>query len=260
MIAKQGGIWKPTGFETPLSILTTYAARPDQRPYDDRIGDDEYPRYKWQGTDPGAYDNVALRKAMELQTPLIWFWAVAPGLFDPMFPIWVVGEEPAEHQFVVALDETLREHWVPTLGDRTPFDPVRRYASVTVKQRLHQRLFRHRVLLAYGSACALCRLRHVELLDAAHIKEDSEGGQPIVPNGVSMCVLHHKAFDKYVLRIGPDYRVEVRRDVLEEADGPTLQHALQGLHGNVLALPSRRNERPSADLLEERYERFRSAV
>lgn len=35
--------------------------------------------------------------------------------------------------------------------------------------------------------CSLCNLRHENLLDAAHIKEDSEGGRPIVPNGVAMC-------------------------------------------------------------------------
>jgi predicted restriction endonuclease len=60
----------------------------------------------------------------------------------------------------------------------------RQYAQATVRRRLHQPVFRERVLLAYSLQCALCGLRHPELLDAAHIKEDSEGGQPVVPNGV----------------------------------------------------------------------------
>jgi putative restriction endonuclease len=129
----------------------------------------------------------------------------------------------------------------------------------TVRRRLHQPVFRRRVLTAYRSACALCNLRHENLLDAAHIKEDSEGGQPIVPNGVAMCAIHHRAFDGNVIGIRPDYVIEVRRDVLDEIDGPTLQFALQGVHGNNLRIPKPIAARPDVGLLEERYERFRSA-
>jgi putative restriction endonuclease len=161
---------------------------------------------------------------------------------------------------VVALDEEMQRQW----ESANVYHPVdlalrRQYAQAIVHQRLHQRVFRERVLIAYSSQCALCRLRHPELLDAAHIKEDSEGGEPIVPNGVAMCAIHHRAFDAQVLGIRPDYVVQVRHDVLEEHDGPTLRHALQGLHGETLIVPSRRAARPAPDLLEERYERFRRA-
>jgi hypothetical protein len=44
---------------------------------------------------------------------------------------------------------------------------------------------------------------------------------------------------------------------LREHDGPTLQHALQGLHHESILLPRRKTEQPSKELLEERYERFR---
>ena len=57
-----------------------------------------------------------------------------------------------------------------------------------------------------------------------------------------------------VVGVRPDFVIEVRRDVLDEQDGPTLQHALQGVHGSELLLPPRRSARPRADLLEERYE------
>lgn len=240
--------------------MTVFRARPDQRPYDDAVGDDGYPRYKWRGTDADFYDNRALRVAMALGKPLIWFVGVAPRLYDPLFPVWLVGEEPTHHQFVLALDDVTRSQWSPGLQNAAAFDPSRRYAEVIVKARLHQRVFRDRVLVAYGSQCALCRLRHSRLLDAAHIKEDSDGGEPIVPNGIAMCAIHHRAFDAQVLGLRPDYRIEIRSDVLDEHDGPTLQHALQGLHDQALTLPLHRAERPRRDLLEERYERFRAAV
>jgi putative restriction endonuclease len=254
LIESMRGIRKPKELETALSILTN-----PEGPYDDGLGPDGYPRYKWRGFDASSYDNRGLRRAMELQLPLIWFWRLAPGVFDPIFPVWLVHEEPAEHQFVVAVQEDLLGEWKPELSLASPFNPTRRYAETIVRTRLHQRVFRGQVLLAYSSQCALCRLRHPELLDAAHIKEDAEGGRPVVPNGLAMCAIHHRAFDTQVLGIRPDYTVEIRSDVLQEKDGPTLRHALQGLHGGLIALPRSRVQRPDPDLLEERYERFLAA-
>ncbi len=256
----QTGIRKVSGYEAALTILTTYRLRPEDRPYQDDVGEDGYPRYKWRGTDPGHADNVALRRAMELGKPLAWLRGVGRGAYLVEAPVWLVDEEPEQHQFVLALDEIMREGWRPEAFP-APADLVlrREYAERTVRQRLHQPIFRRQVLAAYRTQCALCRLRHGELLDAAHIKEDSEGGEPVVPNGIAMCAIHHRAFDSLVLGVRPDYVIEVRRDVLDEVDGPTLQHALQGVHGSTLLVPSRRTARPDPDLLEARFERFRAA-
>jgi putative restriction endonuclease len=46
--------------------------------------------------------------------------------------------------------------------------------------------------------------------------------------------------------------------VLDEADGPTLRHALQGVHGSSLLVPSRLVARPDPELLEARYDRFQA--
>ena len=254
------GIRVLQGHSAAISILTTFRERPEDRPYDDNIGPDGYPRYKWQGTDALASDNVALRVAMAHRKPLAWFVGVAPQLYETVFPVWLVDEEPREHQFVVAVDEALETAWQKEILLTGP-DEVRRreYALGVVRRRLHQPDFRRRVLAAYGRQCAICRLRHPELLDAAHIKEDAQGGEPIVTNGIAMCAIHHRAFDALVLGVTPRYAVEVRNDVLQEQDGPTLLHALQGVHGTTLVLPTRTAQRPSTELLEERYQRFREA-
>lgn len=260
LIQRMRGIRVVSGMPAALSILTTYRARPEERPYDDDEGPDGYWRYKWRGTDPDNYDNVALRRAMEMGKPVIWFVGVAPGTYLPIYPVWLVAEETEQHQFVLAVSEELRNQWLdPAIAHPVDLALRRQYAQTVVKERLHQRVFRERVLIAYESQCALCRLRHPELLDAAHIKEDSEGGPPIVPNGLALCAIHHRAFDAQVLGIRPDYVVEVRRDVREERDGPTLRHALQGLHRASLILPRRRAAWPDRNLLEERFERFREA-
>jgi putative restriction endonuclease len=253
------GIRVVAGLDAALTIRTTYSLRPEDRPYDDDFGADGYPRYKWRGTDPDAYDNRALRQAMSMGKPLIWFIAVNPGVFQSVNPAWVIAEEADQHQFVVAVDQDLKLPWGHAFVH--PEDAVlqRQYVDAVVKRRVHQPMFRQRVLVAYSRQCALCRLRHAALLDAAHIREDSDGGEPIVPNGVAMCAIHHRAFDNGVLGVRPDYIVEIREDVLSEVDGPTLQHALQGLHSSKLVLPGSRPAWPRQDLLEERYERFKAA-
>jgi HNH endonuclease len=87
----------------------------------------------------------------------------------------------------------------------------------------------------------------------------SPEGEPVVHNGLSLCKLHHAAFDKYLLGVTPDYMIEVREDVLEEEDGPMLVHGLQELHQKKIILPLRTELRPNRDFLDRRYQRFRVA-
>ena len=128
------------------------------------------------------------------------------------------------------------------------------------KRRLHQTSFRERVIAAYDEHCALCALRHRELLDAAHIIPDAEeGGEPVVTNGLSLCKIHHAAFDQNILGITPEYRIRMRRDILEEIDGPMLRYGLQELHDKYLHLPKKKSFWPDQDRLERRYARFLNA-
>ncbi len=66
-----------------------------------------------------------------------------------------------------------------------------------MRVRVHQARFRGRVLPAYTSQCTICRLKEIRLLDAAHIVSDSEVlGEPTITNGLSLCAIHHRAFDQ----------------------------------------------------------------
>ena len=152
LIARQRGIHKIAELPGALSILTTYAPTPVDRPYEDEVGPDGYLRYKWRGTDPDLYDNRALRHTMETRTPIIWFSGVAPGVFVAHFPVWIVGEEPEQQQFVVALDEYLLD-WSSDLA-KLPNAPQRRYAKRLVRTRLHQRIFSGQV--SAGLRPAVC--------------------------------------------------------------------------------------------------------
>ncbi|HQU17047.1 MAG TPA: HNH endonuclease [Gammaproteobacteria bacterium] len=253
------GIFKPQVLpEIPLSITTVPSG-----PYDDGFSTENLLLYRYRGTDPRHRDNVGLREAMRQRIPLIYFHRVVEGKYLAVWPVFIVGDDPGRLTFKVEVDDVqyarrslAAEPDGPMVRDEE--SGIRRaYITATVRQRVHQRAFRERVLDAYRDQCALCRLRHEELLDAAHIIPDGEpDGEPIVPNGLALCKLHHAAFDRQFLGIRPDYVVEVRRDILEESDGPMLLHGLKEMHQLRLHVPRRATDRPSEMLLERRYKRF----
>jgi hypothetical protein len=45
---------------------------------------------------------------------------------------------------------------------------------------------------------------------------------PTVSNGLSLCVIHHRAFDQKLVGVSPEYVVHVSRRLLEDEDGPML--------------------------------------
>src|SRR5687767_5499231 len=66
------GIFKPQILDLPLSITTA-----PHGPYKDEF--QEYVSYKYRGSDPGHRDNVGLRRLMEMQRPLIYFFGITKG-------------------------------------------------------------------------------------------------------------------------------------------------------------------------------------
>lgn len=252
----QRGIRKPAHMTAALSIRTSFTPVGQAPPYDDAEGPDGLLRYKYRGGDPSHPENVALRRAYEQGLPVMWFVAAARGEYVPIYPVWIVGDEPRSLQFVVAFDVAQRLVPVGEVGD----DARRRYVERLTRLRLHQPVFRVRVLGAYRNQCAMCRLRHTSLLDAAHILPDGHPrGGPVVANGLSLCRLHHAAYDGNLLGVRPDLVVEVRSDVRDEIDGPMLTHGLQEMAGVRLLRPRSRAAQPDPERLEERYEEFRVA-
>ena len=104
---------------------------------------------------------------------------------------------------------------------------------------------------------AICSLHHDQLLDAAHIIPDREArGDAHVPNGLALCKLHHAAFDGLLIGITPDCQVRVQQHLLDEIDGPMLEHGLRAFHEQQLILPKELADQPDRDLLAEQWESF----
>src|SRR5207302_5727417 len=195
-------------------------------------------------------------RAMVEHVPLVYFHGHRPGLYHAEWPVYVVRDDPARLTFTILTEDVSDVEATSVVADA----PSRAYLAILMTKRLHQSLFRVLVLDAYQETCAVCRLRHWELLDAAHILPDKHPlGEPVVPNGLALCKLHHAAFDADILGVRPDLRIEVRHDVLREADGPMLKIGLQGFDGQIITVPRQRVLRPNVDFLAERYERFRKA-
>jgi putative restriction endonuclease len=211
--------------------------------------------YKFRGTDPHHSDNRALRVAMDERFPLAYFYGIGKGLYLPLFPVYLMQEIPERHEFVVGFEESL-----------SVSNPIykegleRTYVDRLTKTPMHQPVFRARVLHAYDTSCAICKLRHPELLDAAHTIPDGHArGEPVVPNGIALCKIHHAAFDHNFLGIHPDGVIKVQERLLRETDEPMLLHGLQEIVETKILLPRERAARPDQDRLAERFDEFMRA-
>jgi len=253
-LSPQKGIYRAAVQEGPaaLSINTSFAS-----PYDDEATNDGF-FYAYRAGSIDQPDNRALRAACAHQVPLIYFIATQPGWYKPLYPTYVVEDDQVARRVLVSPGRM-----IGPVDERspTPIEDVieRRYAVRETRVRLHQDRFRGRVLLAYSNRCTICRLKESRLLDAAHIVGDLEmKGEPSVSNGLSLCSIHHRAFDADLVGVSPDYTVHVAPRLLVDEDGPMLE-LLKGFDETTIVVPTRRAWKPDRERLAERFERFTAA-
>jgi putative restriction endonuclease len=228
----------------------------------DRYRDEQTPEgvlYRYQGDDPENYFNRWLRSAHLLDVPIVYFVGTRPNHYQPIYPTYVAEDDPG-HLRVLLTFGKMRGPYDEREPVRISDEIERRYVVREVKQRIHRAQFRGVVLPAYSDRCAICRLREVRLLDAAHIVGDAEElGEPVVSNGLSLCSIHHRAFDEDLVGVAPDLRVHVSPRLLEDEDGPMLD-VLKTFHGTTIEAPSRQVWRPDPERLAARFERFAGAA
>lgn len=119
------------------------------------------------------------------------------------------------------------------------------------EKRIRKAGFRQAIMGMYDYTCAVCRLRIVTMdgesvTEAAHIIPFSISKDDDVRNGISLCKLHHWAFDRGLISLDKDYEVIVSELMIER--GPT-EWMLTTLRGNPM-LPLERDELyPAQDAL-----------
>jgi putative restriction endonuclease len=262
--SSQRGIWRPQQLRAPgaaLTVVTAPRVQGRKPAYDDEVAADDrgWFGYKYEGTNPETWTNVAVRRAMELQRPIIYLYGITKGTYEAIFPVFVTGDDPASLTFRLQADQAKLDPVIDSEYAKLSA-PRREYRTVAVKQRLHQHRFRELVLGAYRRRCAMCNIGHSLLLDAAHIIPDRDDrGLPEVPNGLALCKIHHSAYDINILGISPDLLIHVREDILAERDGPMLEHGIKGMDGRRISVPRPEDLRPNREFLEERFELFKAA-
>lgn len=247
---RQKGIYRAAAQTGPAALAIQTSAN---SPYDDEILADGF-RYAYRAGSIDQPDNRALRAAYELQVPLVYFVGTMPGWYKPVFPSFVTADDPMAGMVTVTPGAVRGPDDEPI---PVPIeDPLeRRYAVRETLVRLHQRRFRARVVPAYAKQCAICSLKELRLLDAAHILGDVEGGGPVISNGLSLCAIHHRAFDQNLVGVSPDYVVHVSRRLRDDEDGPMLD-LLKRFHEVPIHLPTSARNRPDRELLSARFARF----
>ena len=119
-------------------------------------------------------------------------------------------------------------------------------ADAAARRVARKPLFREQVMRAYEYRCAVCgfqgRLGHALVgLDAAHIKWHQAGGPDETVNGLALCALHHKLFDRGVFTLTDSLKVQVS----ERANGGGIfDHLVVDFNGQEIHLPQRRSYHP----------------
>jgi putative restriction endonuclease len=112
--------------------------------------------------------------------------------------------------------------------------------------------FRDKVLCAYEFKCSICgfdvRLGHVPIaLEAAHIKWHQAEGPDVEENGLALCSLHHKLFDRGVFTLSAKCEILVS----DRANGTKgFSVWLMDYHGRKLVLPQRKEYYPKDNYVE----------
>lgn len=166
--------------------------------------------------------------------------AVASRILDTHFPVTLHGD------IVATLALNLDGAGELRYGAATGVD------YTTAERRRRDPGFRERVLRAYEYRCCVCgfglRIGHTPAgLEAAHIQWHHVGGPDIEPNGLSLCVLHHKLFDLGVFTVEPaECRVVFSRRAISGGRG--MEGELQ-FHGRAIHPPQHADLLPAPEFL-----------
>jgi putative restriction endonuclease len=113
--------------------------------------------------------------------------------------------------------------------------------------RLGQRSFQAVVIDAYHRRCAISGTHISPVLQAAHIRPLTAGGEHRLDNGLLLRSDIHTLFDRGYLGVDPKYRLQVSPWLREDFSNGDQFYASAG---QVIGLPERRVDRPGSQFLE----------
>ncbi len=125
-----------------------------------------------------------------------------------------------------------------------------------IKQRVNQSFFRSSVMCSYNFKCCVSGIGNPELLEACHIIDWSEdlNNRSNPKNGLCLNTLFHKAYDKFLIAITPDYNIVISEKMIEQTEDESFRDYLLSLQNKMLILPNRFY--PQKDFLDYHYQKY----
>ncbi len=126
-------------------------------------------------------------------------------------------------------------------------------SSIQIQMKKRDPKFASLVKRAYEESCAFCGYSgridgKLVGVDAAHVKMHSKGGSDKISNGMALCVLHHKLFDRGVMSIDENYRILISQDfILNQVENVPF---VMGLNGNEMRRPQSGYSLPDKENIE----------
>lgn len=110
-----------------------------------------------------------------------------------------------------------------------------------VRTRLIQSFFRSTVLSGYHFSCAICKINLPMLLNASHIIPWSvnKALRADPKNGISLCALHDRAFDRGLISFDENYKTIISKQVLLKKPSEMHRISLIDIQGRKIQLPER---------------------
>ena len=116
-----------------------------------------------------------------------------------------------------------------------------------VRPRLGQGAFRVLITDTYERRCAVTQEKALPVLEAAHIRSVSQGGQHRIDNGLLLRADIHRLFDTGYVTVTPDHRFMVSRKLKDDFENGEPYYPLAG---QTIWLPTRLDARPRLEFLE----------
>lgn len=130
----------------------------------------------------------------------------------------------------------------------------RRYGVVSTMKALRDANFKDRVLTAYSHSCAMCGVQ-LRLLDAAHILPAAHpDSTDETNNGIALCALHHRAYDRGLLTFDSGYRIHRNEPMERELVAAGLDGGLADFRARLfpmIEVPPNRADRPSPAFVDQ---------
>ena len=132
-----------------------------------------------------------------------------------------------------------------------------RKGEVVVRQRVNQQFFRDAVLTAYLNQCCITGITNTSLLEACHISgwADDENNRTNPKNGLCMTPTFHRAYDKFLMAITPDYEIVLSDEMLSGAKDETTLEYLRDIQGRHIIMPEK--FAPEQEFLAQHFEVYR---